>query len=183
MRLHVHAAAGCVLALAIGCSSSDPGLTTSVKARLAADDTAKALKIDVDTKDRVVTLTGEVRTSEEEAKALQIARGTKGVTDVVDHLSVVPAEPTAATSGRLGETPTDVPAVDMTDPGITAAIKTKLLADPFVSGLKIDVDTKERVVTLKGVLPSQAEKDRALAIARENKSVLRVDDRLTLRKQ
>jgi osmotically-inducible protein OsmY len=169
----------------IGCSYSDPGLTTSVKTRLAADDTAKALKIDVDTKDRVVSLTGEVRTSEEEAKALQIARATKGVADVVDHLSVVlsvvPAEPTA-TSGRLAETPTDMPAVDMTDPGITAAIKTKLLAEPFVSGLRIDVDTKDRVVTLKGVLGTQAEKDRALAIARENKHALKVEDRLTLRK-
>jgi osmotically-inducible protein OsmY len=51
-----------------------------------------------------------------------------------------------------------------------------------VSGLKIDVDTRDRVVTLTGSLGTQAEKDRALAIARENKHVLRVDDRLTLRK-
>ncbi len=183
MSIYTRAAACCVLALSIGCSYSDSGLTTSVKTRLAADDTAKALKIDVDTKDRVVTLTGEVRTSEEEAKALQIARATKGVADVVDRLTVVPAEPTAPTSGRLSELPSDTDMVTMTDPGITTAIKTKLLVDPFVGGLKIDVDTKDRVVTLKGVLGTQAEKDRALAIARENKHVLRVEDGLTVRKQ
>jgi hyperosmotically inducible protein len=180
MRIHARAGAACVLALTIGCSYSDPGLTTSVKSRLAADDTVKALKIDVDTKERVVTLTGEVRTPEEEAKALQIARATKGVSNVVDNLSVVPAESAVGTSGSVGEPPID--AVDMTDPGITGAIKTRLLADPFVAGLKIDVDTKDRVVTLKGVMGSQAEKDRALAIARENKHAVRVEDGLTLRK-
>jgi hypothetical protein len=34
------------------------------------------------------------------------------------------------------------------DPGITSAVKTKLLADPDVSGLRIDVDTREGAVTL-----------------------------------
>jgi osmotically-inducible protein OsmY len=85
-------------------------------------------------------LTGEVRTSEEEARALQIARATKGVADVVDHISVVPGEATAPTSGRLDELPADMTTATMTDAGITTEIETKLLADPFVSGLKIDVD-------------------------------------------
>ena len=179
---HTLAAACCALALSFGCSYSDPGLTTSVKSRLAADDTVKALNIDVDTKDRVVTLKGEVKTQAEEAKAIQIARATKGVTDVVDQLTVVPPDATAATSGRVDEAPL-TSAIEMTDPGITAEIKTRMLADPSVGGLKIDVDTKDKVVTLRGVLGTQAEKDRALAIARENKHAQRVDDRLTLRKQ
>jgi osmotically-inducible protein OsmY len=181
VKLHTLAAACCVLALSVGCSYSDSGLTTSVKTKLAADDTVKALNINVDTKDRVVTLKGEVRTEAEEAKAIQIARSTAGVTDVVDQLSIVPADATAPTSGRVGEPAVDS-AVSMTDPGITAEIKTRMLADPSVSGLKIDVDTKERVVTLKGVLGTQAEKDRALAIARENKHALRIEDQLTLKK-
>ena len=182
MRLQTLAAACCALALSFGCSYSDSGLTTSVKTKLAADDTVKALNIDVDTKNRVVTLTGEVRSLAEEARAIQIARSTDGVTDVVDQLSVVPADATAPTSGRVDDSSLDS-AVSITDPGITAEIKTRMLADPAVSGLKIDVDTKERVVTLKGVLGTQAEKDRALAIARENKHAVRVEDQLTLRKQ
>jgi hyperosmotically inducible protein len=179
MRVPVLATAVCALALSFGCAESDPGLTTKVKTQLAADDQVKALKIDVDTKDRVVTLKGTVQSPAEEARALEIARATKGVASVVDEISVVPATDTTATSGRISE-----PAVDvtLTDPGLTAEIKTKLLADPYVSGLKIDVDTKDRVVTLKGTVNTQAEKDRALAIAREVKQALRVEDMLTVKK-
>ena len=57
--------------LAVGCAQSDAGITTSVKSRLAADDLVKARRIDVDTRERVVTLTGEVRTADEEAQALR----------------------------------------------------------------------------------------------------------------
>ena len=178
MRISVFAIAICALGLSFGCAESDPGLTTSVKTQLSADDQVKARKIDVDTKDRVVTLRGTVETPAEEARALEIARATKGVASVVDEISVVPAADTTATSGR-----TD-PAVDvtLTDPGLTAEIKTKLLADPYVSGLKIDVDTKDRVVTLKGTVNTQAEKDRALSIAREVKQAVRVEDMLTVKK-
>jgi len=41
-----------------------------------------------------VTLTGEVRTQAEESRALQIARDTKGVVNVVDQISVVPEQAT-----------------------------------------------------------------------------------------
>ena len=100
--------------------------------------------------------------------------------DVVSRLSIAPAaEPgTAPTTGRYGETPgADRPNVD---PGLTAEIKTRLLTDPTVSGLKIDVDTNDRVVTLTGTVGSPAEKDRALEIARSVENVARVDDKLTI---
>ena len=179
MRVPVLATGVCALLLSVGCAESDPGLTTSVKTQLAADDQVKARKIDVDTKDRVVTLKGTVESPAEEARALEIARATKGVASVVDEISVVPPVDPTATSGRMSD-----PAVDvtLTDPGLTAEIKTKLLADPYVSGLKIDVDTKDRVVTLKGTVNTQAEKDRALAIAREVKQALRVEDQLSVKK-
>jgi hyperosmotically inducible protein len=159
------------------CAQTDAGVTTNVKTRLAADDLVKARQIDVDTRDRVVTLSGEVQSAAEETRALEIAKATRGVTSVIDRLSVAP-EP-VPTAGRVPTSET----LDRTDPGITAEIKTKLLADPFVSGLKIDVDTKDRVVTLKGTVGSQAEKDRALAIARETERIVKVDDQLTVRRR
>ena len=83
----------CVLALfATGCAQSDAGITTAVKGKLVADDLVKARQINVDTKDKVVTLTGEVKTQAEESRALQIARETKGVVNVVDQISVVPEQ-------------------------------------------------------------------------------------------
>jgi hyperosmotically inducible protein len=163
--------------LAFGCGETDPGITTSVKSRLVADDMVKARRIDVDTKDRIVTLRGEVRTTEEESQALQIARETKGVTNVIDQLTVVPeaAPTTGVPPGEPGYYPT-VP----TDPEITAAVKAKLLLDPDTSGLRIDVDTNKRVVTLTGTVKSEAEKTEALRIARELEGVANVIDRLTI---
>jgi hyperosmotically inducible protein len=59
----------------------------------------------------------------------------------------------------------------MDDAGITAAVKGKLLDDPTVRGLEIDVDTREGVVYLTGTVRSDAEKDRAIDIARSTKHV------------
>jgi hyperosmotically inducible protein len=172
----------CTAMLAVGCAQSDGGITTSVKTQLAADDLVKARRVDVDTRDRVVTLKGEVRSAEEEAKALQIARNTKGVSSVVDELSVVPEPATAPTTG-IGEPATEGGAGDVvvTDAGITSAVKVKLLADPDVAGLRIDVDTRDRVVTLTGTVATQAEKSEALQLARQVKNVVDVTDKLTVK--
>jgi hyperosmotically inducible periplasmic protein len=174
MKVQLAAALLGILTFTTACAQSDAGITTEVKTRLVADDTVKARNINVDTKDKVVTLTGTVQSPQERAKALEIARATRGVANVVDSLSIA-AEPQAApTAGTLAEPP-------HTDPGLTVEIKTRLLADPTVSGLKIDVDTKNGVVTLTGTLNSQTEKARALEIARGVQNVARVDDRLTVR--
>jgi len=62
----------------------------------------------------------------------------------------------------------------ITDAAITSEVKTKFLADSDVSGLKIDVDTSNGVVTLNGTVKSKAEMDKAMAIARDSKGVKRV---------
>ena len=51
------------------------------------------------------------------------------------------------------------------DAAVTAAVKTKFLADTSIAGLKIDVDTKDNVVTLNGTVASAAEKRRAVEVA------------------
>lgn len=62
---------------------TDAWITGKVKAQLLADERVKGLDIDVDTKNNVVTLTGTVDTAEAKASAVEIARGTEGVTSVV----------------------------------------------------------------------------------------------------
>ena len=84
------------LAVTVACSQTDAGITSAVKSKMAADDTVKAYKIDVDTQNKVVTLSGDVDTSAQREQAVVIARNTKGVADVIDRLRV---NPTAATSG------------------------------------------------------------------------------------
>jgi len=86
------------MVLAAGCAQTDAGITSSVKSKLAADDTVKAYQVNVDTANHVVTLTGDVNTAVAKDRAIEIARATDGVSDVVDRLRVAG---TAATSGRL----------------------------------------------------------------------------------
>jgi hyperosmotically inducible protein len=63
-------------------------LTAKIKAKMALDDTVKALAIDVDTTGSVVTLTGSVHSESERAKAVALARDTAGVTAVNDRLVI-----------------------------------------------------------------------------------------------
>jgi len=64
------------------------------------------------------------------------------------------------------------------DATITGRVKTALLNDPSVSGLRIDVDTFKGVVTLSGGVKSRGEADRAVAIARKTPGVVDVKSTL-----
>jgi osmotically-inducible protein OsmY len=69
----------------------------------------------------------------------------------------------AACGKTIGET--------IDDATITARVKTALLNDPQVGGMKIDVDTTQGVVTMSGIVKSQAEADRAVQLARQASGV------------
>lgn len=66
----------------------DALITTRVKTAFAQDPGVKALDVKVDTFKGTVQLNGFVNTAEEKARAEQIARGTQGVTNVQNNLSV-----------------------------------------------------------------------------------------------
>jgi hyperosmotically inducible periplasmic protein len=68
----------------------------------------------------------------------------------------------------------------ITDASITAAVKTKLLGDTKVGGLKIDVDTKDHVVTLTGPVTSSAERKEAVRLAKNTTGVKNVVDKLVV---
>jgi osmotically-inducible protein OsmY len=53
------------------------------------------------------------------------------------------------------------------DATITTRVKTALLNDPDVGGLRIDVDTFKGVVTLSGRVKSKTEEAKAVALARK----------------
>ena len=191
-------------ALSIACANTDPGITTAVKSKLAADDTVKAYKIDVDTKDHVVTLTGTVDSSAAKERAVTLARNTEGVNNVIDNLTVaLGAAPTTGVDDTLQDKASDAKdragdkagtaqekagdAIDragevMSDAAVTTAVKSKFLADADVSGMKIDVDTTNGVVTLRGTVATPAEKRRAVQIAKETNGVKSVNDQLKLGK-
>jgi len=183
-----------VLTVASACSQTDSGVTASVKSKFATDDVVKAHQIDVTTANHVVSLTGTVDTAAAKARALEIARGTKGVESVIDNLTV--AEATAPTSGTEVPSPAGEPSIAdqakekaqdaggaMSDAAITAAVKTKLLGDTKTPGLKIDVDTSNGVVTLSGDVPTAAERTNAVKLTRETTGVKKVVNKLTVAKK
>ena len=71
-----------------GVAIDDTMITTSVKTAVLAEPGLSSLKIEVDTKDGVVTLSGTVATQELKSRATQIAQNTNGVRSVVDNLAV-----------------------------------------------------------------------------------------------
>jgi hyperosmotically inducible protein len=66
------------------------------------------------------------------------------------------------------------------DAGVTAKVKAALLAESGVDGMKINVDTFNGRVTLKGEVPNQGQIDRATQVAKGVEGVKEVDNRLTV---
>lgn len=157
----------------VACSQTDTGITSAIKSKLAADDEVKAYQIDVDTQDKIVTLSGTVDNARAKTRANEIAQSQKGVASVVDNINVTAAGPGVSpdSSSMTG------------DAALTAAVKTKFLADPDVAGLQIDVDSQDGVVTLSGEVKSQAEKDAAVRLARQTTGVRDVNDKLVVTKR
>lgn len=70
----------------------------------------------------------------------------------------------------------------LADTAITASIKTDYLKDPDLSVLKIDVDTKDGVVTLNGLAGTEEGRKRAGQLAGAIKGVKEVRNHLTVKK-
>ena len=165
------------LSLVMGCASTEMGVASKVKAKFAADDVVKASQIEVKASNGVITLTGNVDSEDAKNRALALARSTAGVVSVVDMISA-----------RQASGSGDAPHADRTvgevfdDSGITMSVKGRLLDDPLVKGLRIDVDTRDGVVFLTGSVGSDAERQKAIQLARDSKGVRDVQANLTLKK-
>jgi osmotically-inducible protein OsmY len=111
----------------------------------------------------------EDKAHEAKVKTEDAARDAKAKTEEYAHDAKVKTEKAADKTGEV-----------ITDAAITSEVKTKFLAEPGVSGLNINVDTNNGVVTLKGMVKSKAEADKAVMIARNSKGVKRVVNMLRI---
>ena len=160
--------AALVISLA-GCerrSASDTTVNTSLKNKLAADPTTSAAKINVDTSNGVVTLSGTVPTAAEKSEAERIARNTQGVTQVVNNINVERGE------GAGGGTSSDAT--------ILSSIKTQLLTRGIIG---TNVDVKNGEVTITGEVDNAQEKAKAEEIARQVSGVKSVNNQLTIKRK
>jgi len=67
----------------------DSVITTKIKAEMVKDKTVSATHIKVDTNDQgVVSLSGKAKSQAEADRAVAIAKGVKGVTDVQNNIEI-----------------------------------------------------------------------------------------------
>ena len=173
-------------------SNSDARITTEAKTKITDDQRLDAAKIDVDTKDGVVTLHGKVLGKEEENRAIEIVRAVPGVTSVVSKLEVEnkignsEIEDRVQEGEKVAEEKRDEikghesigEAVD--DSSITAKVKLAFAKDPTVSAYRIDVDTNKGIVTLSGKVKDVTEAKQAIRVAEAVKGVKQVNSVLTI---
>lgn len=143
----------------------DSTITTRVNHEMLKDQTVKARQIDVDTIGGNVTLTGVVATQNEATRATQIAQRVPGVKSVSNNIQIG-----QRSFGDVWD-----------DNVVSNKIKAKLIAEPEVRSLNIDVDVYLGVVTLTGVVSSKYQRDRALEISRSTGGIVKVIDNIKVR--
>jgi hyperosmotically inducible periplasmic protein len=98
------------------------------------------------------------------------------------------AKDAAARAGAAAESAADstkqmgaAASAKVDDATITAKVNASLAADKDLSAIRIDVDTRDGVVTLSGPTPSATARERASEIARSVKGVNSVNNQLTIK--
>lgn len=143
----------------------DSTISTKVKAALIDDPNVKGRKIDVDTVEQIVTLTGVVDTEEESKRAAEIAQKVSYVKEVRNFLQVGKKTFGEVVDDRL----------------LASKIKAKLIAEKDIRSLNIDVDSEMRIVTLTGVVKNESQRERVVKIAEDTLGVAKVVDNLIVK--
>jgi Holliday junction resolvase-like predicted endonuclease/osmotically-inducible protein OsmY len=112
---------------------------------------------------RRVLVVGRLDDEEARDRALEIARATEGVTEVIDEIQV-------RSRGRFVDYAQDI--------RIATSLRTRLTLDERVKAVNIAVDAVGGVVYLFGVARSEAERERVIGHARDLRHARRVVDHL-----
>ena len=152
----------------VGTQIDDSVVTAKVKSALLADPDVKSNDLKVETRNGEVMLSGFVNSLTQMDRALLVARGVQGVTDVANKMTLKEG---VATVGN---------AVD--DTIITAKIKSALLADPNIKSLDIAVVTRKGEAQLSGFVDNQTQIDHASELTRAVEGVKLVTNEMSIKK-
>jgi hyperosmotically inducible protein len=141
VALMVAAAALLALGMPAYANKTDDRIESSAKKSYVFKTFLKDDDIKIQSKDGVVTLTGTVSESSHKSLAQETVTGLRGVKSVDNKLNLKSEGP-----------------AEMSDVWLSAKVKTMLLFHRNVSSMT-DVSTKDGVVTLKGYVTTQAQKD------------------------
>lgn len=184
-------AAGLVAALSLASSvaladsstftgaAKDAWLTGKIETAFALNGHLNPFAINTSVNGGAVHLTGNVKDSIDRDLAGEVAKGVDGVVSVKNDLKVDEKAATAAATKAHKSDKRDFGEV-VSDATMTARVKSKLIGNSNVHAAKIDVDTKDHVVTLSGRVASAAEKSLAEQIARNTSEVKTVHNNLVV---
>lgn len=144
---------------------ADATIEAEVQSKLNNDPQLAIFTVEAQSADGVVILTGQVESEEASAAAEARAANTLGVDSVDNQLEVVAA---GKAKGRIS------------DAWITTKVKSKLAADPQVNPFNINVDTKNRIVTLTGEVQTEMARSEAEKHASDTRAVRSVVNELTV---
>lgn len=151
---------------------ADAGITGQVKAAFALSKRISAYEIGVETKDGVVTLTGQAPSEIDRELAGAVAKDTTGVKQVDNQIRVEPGLKPSDASMRESSRVVDLE--------IYADLRERLAASEHFSGSEIQVSVKDRVVTLTGRAQTPQQKAGAEHLARSLSNVANVVNQLTV---
>jgi hyperosmotically inducible protein len=175
LNLAAIAVVGIALVGLTGCASSmvspstrhsDSGITSVIEASLEANDKVDDDRVEVQTREGIVYLTGVVDTEEARRQAVRVAWNTEGVSGVNSDLTVG-----ERTVGNW-----------IDDVMISSKVKSRLIYDSHIKAGDIDVSSSQGVVTLIGRVSSKSIKVAAEQAARDTKGVTDVNNELLVGK-
>ena len=149
----------------------DATLTSIIRARLLWSTHTQAASIEVDSREGVVTLRGQVSSAEAKELAGVLASSTEGVYLVNNLISL-----SAADMARLREEHQELIAdPPLSDAWINDKVQTSFLYSRNLDGPNIKVATQDGVVRLSGEVVSSEQKTIAVEVARQIRGVRGVD--------
>ena len=160
----------CAAALAMACVPAtraqartkigDRDIVSAVETNFLINDEVPSHKIDVTSKDGIVTLSGSVYNILARDKATEIAESIKGVRSVVNEIQVKPAL--------------------RSDDEIRRDVLEALASDPATDSYKIDVKVEKGTVTLSGNVDSYGEKRLCTDVAKRVRGVKDVAEQIEI---
>lgn len=150
---------------------SDEWIRGRISGAFAYNTALDSSELDVSSNGGNVTLKGKVATPVEKEFAEAIAKASDGVKSVDNQISIDQSIASQSRSG-FGQ--------KLKDAGITASVKSKLLANKNTEGSSIHVETQGNVVKLSGDVRSEAEKVLAERITERTSGVRTVNNQLTV---
>jgi hyperosmotically inducible protein len=146
--------------------SNDGYIAATIKAALLDNRNTSGTRINVDSRDGVVQLSGFAGSEAEKEAATRVASGVPGVKKVVNDVAIGP--------------PTSI-STKLDDSLLTGKVKAALMDASDVSSMQINVETRAGVTQLAGYVPTVAMKEKAGRIAAGIKGVKSVDNVLVVK--